>query len=304
MTVCIAALCGNMVVGASDRMKTAGDVEFEPPTTKILQLTNSIAVLVAGDLTFQAEILRNIQTLVNKSIAAEPLKWLSVKDIADYYVNFRNEEKLKRAESMILAPLGLDRNTFINRQKEMSESFISQITKELINFDVPTIGAIFAGVDNVGAHIYLVNDGNVNCCDGIGFCAIGIGAGHANLEFMLAGHAWNAPLPDTLLLTYLAKKRAEVAPGVGKNATDMFIIGPELGSFHVLGEHVLSKLEEIYNEHKNEEQKIVVRARTEVNRYVDEIAKATITQKQTTTAIDRGEKPNNTGAISNNSEKV
>jgi hypothetical protein len=42
---------------------------------------------------------------------------------------------------------------------------------------------------------------------------------------MLAGHSPFSSSPETLLLTYLAKKRSEIAPGVGKG-TDMFIIGP------------------------------------------------------------------------------
>src|SRR5207249_5007921 len=41
VTVCIAALCqwenNQMIVGASDRMITAGDIEFQPPQQKVLR---------------------------------------------------------------------------------------------------------------------------------------------------------------------------------------------------------------------------------------------------------------------------
>lgn len=55
MTVCVAAISqsstgtGLMITGASDRMLTAGDIEFEPEQSKIQPLTNSIALMLAGD---------------------------------------------------------------------------------------------------------------------------------------------------------------------------------------------------------------------------------------------------------------
>jgi hypothetical protein len=43
----------------------------------------------------------------------------------------------------------------------------------------------------------------------------------------------------------MSKKRAEVAPGVGK-ATDMVSVGPGLGSLIKIHEHVIHKLEDEY----------------------------------------------------------
>jgi len=54
MTVCIAAVCeGNILIGASDRMLTSGDIQFQPPTTKIYTFTTSINVMTSGDAGFQ-----------------------------------------------------------------------------------------------------------------------------------------------------------------------------------------------------------------------------------------------------------
>ena len=39
LTVCIAARAGNVVVAASDRMLTAGDVQFEPTAARRLLLS-------------------------------------------------------------------------------------------------------------------------------------------------------------------------------------------------------------------------------------------------------------------------
>ena len=50
---------------------------------------------------------------------------------------------------------------------------------------------------------------------------------------------------ETLLQVYAAKKRAEAAPGVGRE-TDMVIIGPVLGRSEKISEEHLAKAEEIY----------------------------------------------------------
>jgi hypothetical protein len=44
------------VMGMSDRMLTAGDVQFQPPSSKIWALTNSITMMAAGDIGTQSEI--------------------------------------------------------------------------------------------------------------------------------------------------------------------------------------------------------------------------------------------------------
>ena len=63
MTVCIAAICdeGTMVAGASDRMITAADIEFEPPQPKIWPLTNSIIAMYSGDTSFLTEVLQGVE---------------------------------------------------------------------------------------------------------------------------------------------------------------------------------------------------------------------------------------------------
>jgi hypothetical protein len=71
MTICTAAITGRGIIfAASDRMKTGGDIEFEPrkvelpagPTawlsgSKIFSATPSIAAMTADDSSLQIEIL-------------------------------------------------------------------------------------------------------------------------------------------------------------------------------------------------------------------------------------------------------
>lgn len=289
VTVCIATVCGGntIIIGAADRMITAGDIEFEPQQTKIIQLSNSIAVMIAGDSSMQAEIIQKVYADVGARIKTEPTNWWNVADVAGLYNQYYADARFKRAERDILFPLGLNRNTFISRQKEMDPKLVSQLATELINFVPPSISAIFTGVDNTGPHIYIAENGSINCQDLVGFSAIGVGAWHANSQIMFAGHDRWKLVPETLLLAYSAKKRAEVAPGVGE-ATDMFTIGPALGSFTYIGDHVLIKLKEIYEAEQKREMKANLKARSSVNEYVEEIAKAATAKEQAKIPLDSG----------------
>ena len=80
MTVCVAAICSpTTIVGASDRMLTAGDVQFERKAPKIYPLSNSIAVMTAGDSSLQAEILHDVFADVGERIRSFPQEWVEVR---------------------------------------------------------------------------------------------------------------------------------------------------------------------------------------------------------------------------------
>ena len=271
VTVCIAAMCDeHTILGASDRMLTAGDVQFEPQETKLVQMTTSIVVMVAGDSGMQVEILQKVQADVKNRINLQPDNWLNVADVAALYRNYYNEARQARAANAILAPLGLNENTFVSRQKEMDSDFIKMVATELLHFVPPLVSAIFTGVDNTGAHIYVFHNSDLSCHDGVGFAAIGIGSWHAESQFMFAGHTRHRSFPETLLLTYSAKKRAEVSPGVGE-ATDMVMIGPRLGSYIIVGDHVLGELEKIYRGTQKREKAAALISNAKVKKYVEEL---------------------------------
>jgi hypothetical protein len=84
---------------------------------------------------------------------------------------------------------------------------------------------------------------------------------------MLNRHAWNSPAADAVLLTYIAKKRAEAAPGVGSE-TDMFMI-PTLGGFDVLNTEAMNKLEEEYNKIVVGELELLNKSKNEVRIYIE-----------------------------------
>ena len=273
MTVCIAARAQNVIVAASDRMLTSGDVQFEPSAgTKIVSLTNSIFTMTSGDAALQAEISGMVAREIAERVAQEPANWWKVSEVAGLYVKYYNFVRNNRAENAILSPLNLNINSFIANQRTMSDQLVNDLAKELLNFDIPDVSAIFAGLDLYGAHIYVVYNNEANCEANVGFAAIGIGGRHASSQFMFAGHAWNSPFPDTLLLTHFAKKKAEAAPGVGRG-TEMVTVGPNLGSLITIGEPALNKLDAEYQKVMKSEGTAFTRARRAIRTYVEELTK-------------------------------
>lgn len=279
VTVCIAARSYSSVFLVSDRMITAGDIQFEPPVAKISFLTSSIAVMASGDSAFFAEILADVKNEVRARVKQEPSNWWLVRDIVDIYIKYRNVAKLKRSEAAILAPLGLDRNSWLTTQNVMDSALVSRIAYDLINFDIPSVSVIIAGVDKQDidkgddeptSHIYSIDNDYVSCDDTIGFRAIGSGARHAESQFMLAGYAWNSNPHMVATIAYRAKRDAEVAPGVG-TATDMHMIGSGLGQSAEIRTDIQEKMEQEYQKMKAKNKELQEEFVRGVGQYVDNL---------------------------------
>jgi hypothetical protein len=250
LTTCISAICEHgLLVGCADRMITSnqGEVEFELKTTstgnnlilKITPLTDSknIVLMMAGDTSVQSEISMEMTRLMEKAEKESKKTW-TVNDAVQLYIDLYNDKKSRIAESAILAPLGLNRKEFISNQKLFSDEFSKYITERMaaVQFGVETI---IAGNDYSGAHHYKLQENpDLGCiiassCDALGFAAIGIGARHAEAQFMLNGYSRLVPQEEALWLVYMAKRKSEIAAGVGK-ITDLFSIGSKNKRFSVL----------------------------------------------------------------------
>jgi 20S proteasome alpha/beta subunit len=266
VTVCAAAITNGTVIGASDRMLTSGtgDIEFEPSISKLHKLQDNICIMIAGDITLQTEILYRV-------IASFPLlpgSALAVKEVAEAYYKAFQESRAKMVERAILNPLGLESASDIFLRGDLG----MRLASDLLNYKAPFIEAIVTGYDTSGPHIYQVNNNGVTCQDWVAFASIGGGAAHANSQFMFAGHNRSRPIPETLMLVYSAKKRAEVAPGVGSD-TDMFFIDPP-GRYFEVGEHVLNKLEDCYQGIRKSADNARKDANGEINKFIAEIQTA------------------------------
>src|SRR5579864_5856417 len=132
VTVCVAAIAEkSTVIGASDRMLTAGDVEFEPGQAKMWAFSTSAWALVSGDAAIQGDILKDVGKEVQEWIVADPKAWVSVKSIATLYCKKYREALRASAEAAILHPTGLDIATFLATQTTLQPEFVSDLAEKL-----------------------------------------------------------------------------------------------------------------------------------------------------------------------------
>ena len=205
MTVCIATLFqwnygtptepsfGMAAITASDRKITAHDVEYEPPKLKMSLITPRCLILIAGDYAFHSEALLATTKQLRGNPTAEP------ENIALIYGRAIQMIKRRQAEDLILAPLGLNTDTFMAQQRDLSGIFVDRITHQLQSYRGEDVEALVVGSDGTNAQIWGVDTkGIASCLNDVGFAAIGIGAWHAKSRFMEAGYANNAIFPIAL----------------------------------------------------------------------------------------------------------
>ena len=283
VTVCVATISTrSSVFGASDRMLTSGDVEFEPHAPKVVPLTNSMVLMSAGDAGVQAEVASDMRVWIADHIAARPDVWILVRDAAEAYAQYFAEARRRKVELALLRPLGLTSELFIARQGELAPALARDLATEMLSFPMPAVACIVAGVDASGPHLYVVADGQLHCADSVGFCAIGSGASHAESLLMFAKYHPGMAPAEAMLLTFAAKKRSEVAPGVGSE-TDMFTIGPMPGMSNWLDAETLQNLGEMYTKWRTAETEAFNDATERSRKYVQALAEAATKQPQAIT---------------------
>jgi hypothetical protein len=252
-----------------------GDITFEPPASKILNLTNSIAVLTAGDQSLQLQVFQMASIEIGKLIAAEPAKWIDISRAANIYSKCFYKLRKKLIENQVLLPLGLNYDTFITQQKVMDKDFINLVISKINRFinDLESIATIITGIDDTGPHIYVVENGEVSCHDKLGFASIGIGSYHANSHFMFAKYSREEKESKALLTIHQAKKKSEVSPGVGKD-TDMCLIGPQKGTFTLITKppfptDIVKDLDDFYKKYKEKIEKMDKQTEKDIADYIN-----------------------------------
>jgi 20S proteasome alpha/beta subunit len=251
MTICIAGICdsGEHVVVAVDRMFTLGpplNIEFEPPLSKIEQISPTCVALAAGNSAFAQEIITRARAKLEKSRAIQIMEIST--SVKDEYAHFRDE---KVEEHVIRMNLGQDFLTF--REKggflpgylQQQPMIYQQILIQANQFNL-TVELIIAGCDTAGSHIFYVgHPGTLFNLDKLGYNAVGTGAVHAVTSLSLGGHTPKSSLVNTLASVYTAKRAAEVAPGVGKE-TEVAVISK--ADVWVCTSPVVKELEKAFEE--------------------------------------------------------
>lgn len=235
MTVCTAALChgGKDAVGTYDCMVTYGGLQFEAPEHKAIPVDKGILVLTAGDGDLQNEILTRHKALIShKKQSLQENESVTVAMAANLYQEAYVATWQDKAERKILSKQNLTYQTYLDKQKKLTDRNVSDLAEKLARFRLPDIEAIIVGVDDSGAHLYIFHydditeDYDLKCRDSSGYACIGSGAALAEAVFIINRYTPNCPLTDALFTSYVAKKRAELADGVGIQ-TRIFKIIPE-----------------------------------------------------------------------------
>jgi len=234
MTVCIAAIAngGTHVVTAADRMFTVGpplNVEFEPQITKVEQMSPSCLAMGAGNSLFVDQILKSAKEAY-RNVPGASVTQIAI-SVKEAYAKLR-EESIE--EQIVKQTLGNDFLAFRARGGTLpaylqpQPAIYQQIIVQANQFNLG-VDLIVTGIDDGGSHVYYVgNPGTMVSFDKIGYNAVGSGASHVAIRFALECMHPKTPLEDVLLAVYLAKKAAEVAPGVGQETEIRVISSKEV----------------------------------------------------------------------------
>jgi len=256
MTICIVGICdstnGKTAIAIADRMVTAGDTEFEQTAfSKICKLTANSVAVTAGHALIPNEIFQ----LTRSKFSGMPTPGISaiVQELKKNFAAMR----LQRADEQYFRPLGLSVNYFIEKQRSLDSAFVIELGHHLERASLggrAGLRLLVAGVDVGGAHIHAIIDpGTSECFDSIGYCAIGSGERHAENTLIVNDYNISVPLNKAIYLLYEAKKRAELAPGVGRRFTDIAYVDSQ-GTNEASNEQITA-LQKVFDKHDEEEEK-------------------------------------------------
>jgi len=250
MTVCIAALstfpdASNVqhpiIILAADRMITARRIrEYEfADQTKLIWHRNNLALLMSGSLDSLLLAYTKVQSRVTSDCKVAEL----AKTLAEEIQAIRRND----IERLYLQRYNLTLDSFIARQREWTPDFFERLDAQVTSDDNDVGEVIVAGFDDSLAHIYTIEGaGWERTWDGTGFCAIGIGAEHAEAEFARASYTPRAHWISAMRLTFFAKRRAEEAPGVGWS-TDLWYVTNQGPMYFWPGSKVDTELVNMYH---------------------------------------------------------
>ncbi|MCH8877631.1 MAG: hypothetical protein IIA89_12530 [Chloroflexi bacterium] len=248
MTQLIGAICedGKTVIAVSDRMVSTGDMTltFEHPRMKAERLTEKAIVLTAGTV-HEPDLLRQ---------AREKAKGKDrILEIADVVKDVYQDVREKHIVDEVLRPhTGLTSLAdWRNEQKNLHDHLVISLNEEIANYGLG-LTLMLVGFDDEG-HLIRINDpGTYRSYDNLSYCCLGMGNRHADNTFAWYRYSRLFPVNDALYIAFEAKKKAEMAGGVG-SSTDILIINAE-GTKEVAVETIV-KLEAIYHDRESRRER-------------------------------------------------
>jgi hypothetical protein len=214
-------------------------LEFEQSNRKIDLLGRNFAALTAGDALAHTDLIRTADAEI--SAMSQP----SVREAASAVEECFIQHRQQLAEKLVLRRVGLDYETFLERQNNLSPELVSALMSEYQAVELE-VEVLVVGVDSSGAHLYQITDpGIATCFDSIGYSAIGSGLPHAEGFLTEADYSPQISSNRAIWLAYVAKRRSERAPGVGSRFTDVLTIERETG-VRFLNEASLKRLDTVH----------------------------------------------------------
>lgn len=217
MTQLIGLICENRkkVILISDRMVTTsnGSLCFEHER-KCERVAYNALILTAGT-THEPELVEDTKAEIKGKVL--------IRNIAEILSKHYRKIRKKRIKHEILEEIGISSfDEFHKKQNILHSGVTHELSERIRKFDL-NLSLLLGGVDEE-AHLYRIGEpGAYRSFDGIGFCCIGIGNRHADPVFAFYGFSPKLLVEDALKIGFEAKKRAEMAGGVGKQ-TDVWII--------------------------------------------------------------------------------
>ncbi|MBA7540837.1 hypothetical protein ES705_33140 [subsurface metagenome] len=243
MTQLIGALCdnGKSIITLSDRMVSSGDmtITFEPDSPKYNSINEKCIILLAGTL---------LEPCLIEDIKEQGKNERDMRKLVEVCKQQFSDLKTKRIEEEILRPHGFESfGDFHEKSQRLHDGIIMQMNS-LIDRHSLDLVMLLAGLDEGGAHLFMVSDPGAQACfDAVGFCCPGIGQRHTDPVFALYRYSVKISPKEALLITFEAKKRAEMAGGIGVT-TDATLISKE--GIKVILDETLQELEDIHNDQK------------------------------------------------------
>ena len=219
MTQLVGAICdgGKRVVTVSDRMVSTGDMtlQFEQRGMKAEVLTPTSVVLTAGT-THEPQLL----DLVRSKIRGVS----TIVEIADALKTVYQDMRDKHIVDEVLRPaIGIKSfDEWQRKQGHLHDAIVIDIDQAIKRYQLG-VSLLLAGVDKEGHLFYIADPGIYRSFDTISYCTLGMGDRHAESVFAWFKYSKDFVLNEALYIAFAAKKRAEMAGGVGHN-TDVVII--------------------------------------------------------------------------------
>jgi 20S proteasome alpha/beta subunit len=248
MTVGIATICenGDAIIMAADRLTTLVEANqiTEMDAKKLVPLTPQIAITSAGtmqDSEYVSERLRHASNLLTHQ---------SVYQVANRLRRSCARIRERQIEERIIRPsLAISFSEFsaaclTNQLTTIAANVMDKVTGFKLNLEL-----LVAGIDDSGAHLYWVNNQQVNSYSGLGYMAIGVGSTLAAVSLArYGGSSSHWTTAEATYRVYEAKRLSQETNLVG-GKTDMMLLSkgkePEY-----LSDELIQLLEAVYVKQK------------------------------------------------------